>query len=120
MSNDRSKLPAKLPLSLAIICLNEADNIERCIRSVPFADDVVVVDSGSTDGTLDIARRLGARVFIEEWRGYRDQKRRATELAKNDWVLSLDADEALSPEAVEDIAAEMITASNKPIKPLGK
>lgn len=99
MSTDQ----AKLPLSLAIICLNEAENIERCIRSVPFASDVVIVDSGSTDGTPEIARRLGARVFVEEWRGYRDQKRRATELAQNDWVLSLDADEALSPEAAEEI-----------------
>ena len=94
-----------LPVSLAIICLNEAANIERCIRSVPFASDVVVVDSGSTDGTIEIAEKCGARVFREEWRGFRDQKRRATELCKTDWVLSLDADEALSPEALNEVLA---------------
>ena len=93
----------KRPLSLAIICLNEAANIERCISSVPFATDIVVLDSGSTDETREIAARLGARVFDEPWRGFRDQKRRATELCAQDWVLSLDADEALSPEAASEI-----------------
>jgi hypothetical protein len=92
-----------MPLSLAIICLNEASNIERCIRSVPFASDVVVLDSGSTDGTREIAAKLGARVFNEEWRGFRDMKRRATELCKNDWVISLDADEALSEGAAREV-----------------
>jgi glycosyltransferase involved in cell wall biosynthesis len=97
----------KLPLSLAIICLNEAANIERCIRSVPIANDIVVVDSGSRDETVAIAKRCGARVFNYEWRGFRDQKRLATELCANDWVLSLDADEALSPEALAEIKAMM-------------
>lgn len=96
---------SKTKLSLVIISLDEADNIERCIRSVPFADDVVVLDSGSTDGTAEIARRNGARVFVEEWRGFRAQKARATELALHDWVLSLDADEALSPEAAKEVQA---------------
>jgi glycosyltransferase involved in cell wall biosynthesis len=90
-------------LSVAIICLNEAANIERCIRSVPFSNDIVVVDSGSKDGTAEIAERCGARVVQLEWRGFRDQKRAATELCKSDWVLSLDADEALSPEAAAEI-----------------
>jgi glycosyltransferase involved in cell wall biosynthesis len=97
------KSPDQLPLSLAIICLNEAANIERCIRSVPFAMDIVVLDSGSTDDTREIAARLGARVFDEPWRGFRDQKRRATELCSQDWVLSLDADEALSAESASEI-----------------
>lgn len=92
-------------ISLAIICLNEAPNIERCIRSVPIAADVVVVDSGSRDDTVAIAKRCGARVFDREWRGFRDQKRLATELCENDWVLSLDADEALSPESLEEVKA---------------
>ena len=102
MSFSKSE-PTKMPLSLAIICLNEAANIERCIRSVPFVDDIVVLDSGSTDGTGEIARKLGARVFDEDWRGFRDQKRRATELCKNDWVISLDADEALSEAAAREV-----------------
>lgn len=85
-------------VSLVIITLNEENNIERCIRSAPWVDDIVVVDSGSTDKTVELAESLGARVFVEEWRGYRLQKIRATELAKYDWVLSLDADEGLSPD----------------------
>ena len=97
LSHDRAQL------SLAIICLNEEANLERCVRSVPFADEVVIVDSGSTDGTLRIARSLGAKVFVEEWKGFRDQKRRATQLCRHDWILSLDADEALSPEAAKEV-----------------
>jgi glycosyltransferase involved in cell wall biosynthesis len=90
-------------LSLAIICLNEAKNIERCIRSVPFANEIIVLDSGSTDGTRAIAEKLGAKTYDEEWRGFRAQKQRATDLCTNDWVLSLDADEALSPESQAEL-----------------
>lgn len=89
-------------ISLVIITLNEEKNIARCIESVPWADDVVVLDSNSQDGTQKIAQNLGARVFNEEFRGYRAQKERATELAKTDWILSLDADEALSPELSQE------------------
>ncbi len=89
--------------SLVIITLNEEKNIERCIRSAPMASDVVVLDSGSTDRTREIAQSLGARVFNEPWPGFYKQKTRAVELAENDWVLSLDADEALSPEAQKSL-----------------
>jgi glycosyltransferase involved in cell wall biosynthesis len=92
-----------IKLSLAIITLNEERNIERCIRSVPFADDVVVLDSGSQDRTVEIARRLGARVTTGPWRGYGKQKMRAAALGLHDWVLSLDADEALSEEAQKNL-----------------
>lgn len=91
------------PISLVIITFNEEKNIERCIKSVPFAKDIVVLDSGSQDRTLEIARRLGARIVVEPWRGFAKQKIRATALARFDWVLSLDADEALSPEAQEEV-----------------
>lgn len=91
------------PISLVIITLNEEANIERCIRSVPFAKDIVVLDSGSQDRTVEIAKRLGARVRIEAFRGYQKQKIRATAMALHDWVLSLDADEALSPESQEEL-----------------
>lgn len=100
----------RVPLSLAIICLNEATNIERCIRSVPFADEVIVVDSGSSDGTPEIAAKLGAKVFSEEWRGFRAQKQRATDLCSHNWILSLDADEALSPESAAEL--ETLLRSN--------
>lgn len=93
----------KLPLSLVVITLNEERNIERCLRSVPFAADVVVVDSGSQDRTREIASSLGARVLRREWQGFGPQKKYATEQASQDWILSLDADEALSPELVREI-----------------
>lgn len=98
------KRVTKLPISLVIITLNEEAHIERCIRSAPFADDVVVVDSFSTDRTVEIARQCGARVFQEKWRGFGAQKAFATSQAKNPWVISLDADEALS----EELAAEVM------------
>ena len=93
----------KIPISLVIITLNEEANIERCILSAPFVDDVVVVDSGSIDRTVEIAQKCGARVIQEKWHGYGLQKAYATALANNSWVLSLDADEALSPELAAEI-----------------
>ena len=93
----------KLPLSLVVITKNEEANIERCLKSVPFAADVVVVDSFSTDRTVELAQSLGARVFQEKWRGFGPQKAFATDQAKENWILSLDADEALSPELQVEI-----------------
>ncbi|WP_374032777.1 glycosyltransferase family 2 protein [Bdellovibrio bacteriovorus] len=93
----------KLPISLVIITLNEEAHIERCIRSAAFVDDVVVVDSFSTDRTVEIAQKCGARVFQEKWKGFGPQKAFAAAQAKNDWVLSLDADEALSPELASEL-----------------
>jgi glycosyltransferase involved in cell wall biosynthesis len=87
------------PISLTVITLNAESHIARCIKSVPFAGDVVILDSGSKDRTCEIARELGARVFTEEWKGFGLQKRRAAELAQCDWILNLDADEALSEES---------------------
>ncbi len=98
-------LMEKRPISLVIITLNEESNIARCIASAPFVSDILVLDSGSTDQTVELAKGLGARVIVEPWRGYFKQKLRATELAEQDWVLSLDADEALSPELAEEIRA---------------
>ncbi len=93
----------KLPISLVIITLNEEQNIARCIKSAPFVSEIVVLDSGSQDATGSIAQSLGARVFVESWQGYFKQKLRATELALHPWILSLDADEALSPELAREI-----------------
>lgn len=99
----------KLPISLVVITLNEESNIERCLRSVPFVSDIVVVDSGSRDATVDLAQKMGARVFHEAWRGFGPQKRFAVEKAAYDWVLSLDADEALSPELAREIEEKFAT-----------
>lgn len=81
-------------LSLIVITKNEEASIARCLGSVGFADEIVVVDSGSTDRTLEIARAHGANVFLRtDWTGFGPQKARALDLARGDWVLSLDADE---------------------------
>ena len=81
-----------------MITKNEADNIATCLASVAFANQIVVLDSGSTDGTVDIAKALGAEVIVNaHWQGFGVQKNRALALARCDWVLSIDADEQLSP-----------------------
>jgi len=104
----------KLPVSLVVITLNEEQNIGRCLNSVDWVSDKVVLDSLSTDSTVEIAKSLNARVFQEAFRGFREQKARATEIAKYDWVLSLDADEALSPELSHELKSLMETELNKP------
>jgi len=96
-----------MPLSVAIITRNAASQLEGCLASVAFAEEVVVVDSGSTDGTVELAARRGARVIPKEWLGFGPQKQFAVDAAKHDWVLCLDADEALSPELREAIVAEL-------------
>ena len=92
-------MPAtRQPLSVAIITLTAAAQLEACLRSVHFADEIVVVDSGSTDGTQELAERCGARVIAQPWLGFGPQKQFAVEAAQHDWVLCLDADERVSPE----------------------
>jgi len=95
-------------ISCCVITLNEADRLEACLRAASaVADELLVVDSGSTDGTQEVARRLGARVLHRDWTGYGQQKRFAELEARNDWILSLDADEVLSPELQAEIRALM-------------
>lgn len=89
-----------MKITATIITLNEERNIARAIESLRCCDEILVLDSGSTDRTLQLAENLGARVFEAGWRGYSGQKNWAAEQASNDWILSLDADEALS-EALE-------------------
>ncbi len=92
-------------LSLVMITLDERDRIARAIRSVPFADEVLVLDCGSTDGTCARARALGARVVRTDWPGFVAQKNRALQLARGDLVLALDADEWLGPDAQAEVRA---------------
>ncbi len=94
----------KLPVSAVIITRNEEHNIEDCLRSVGFCSEIVVVDSFSTDGTVEIARRFTDQVVQREWRGINDQREFAKGLAKNEWVLDLDADERVSPELAAEVA----------------
>jgi glycosyltransferase involved in cell wall biosynthesis len=93
-----------MKLSVIVITRNEAAVIERCLASVSWADEIIVLDASSTDGTVDIARGLNARVSTtSDWPGFGPQKNRALALASGDWVLSLDADEWVSPELQAEI-----------------
>lgn len=108
-------MPApRQPLSIAIITLNAASQLAACLDSVCFADDIVVVDSGSTDGTQALAASYGARVIEQDWLGFGPQKQFAVEAARHDWVLCLDADERVSPAlqaAIENALTNPSTAA---------
>ena len=104
----------KAPLSAVLITRNAANVIEPCLESLAFADEIVVVDSGSTDRTAEIARERGARVVQKEWLGFGRQKQFAVEQAKHDWVLCVDADEHVSPE----LAASIRAALAAPVSPV--
>lgn len=90
-------------LSVAIITKNEETNLQRTLESVRWADEVVIVDCGSTDRTAEIARGCGAKVFFEAWHGFGRQKNIAIEHCLSEWVLSLDADEEVSPALAQEI-----------------
>lgn len=94
-------------LSVIIITKNEALNIRDCIESVKWADEIIVVDSGSTDDTLAICREFTPHVYTHDWPGFGIQKNRALDYAKKDWVLSIDADERVTPELRIEIEAAM-------------
>jgi glycosyltransferase involved in cell wall biosynthesis len=95
---------AAITLSVILITRNEAHNLEGCLESVAFADEWIVVDSGSTDGTREIAERYGAKVVTtSDWPGFGVQKNRALALAQGQWVLSIDADERVSGELAHAI-----------------
>jgi len=92
-------------VSVTIITLDEADHIAEAIDSAAWADEVVVVDAGSADGTVDIARAKGARVSERPWSGYVDQKNHAADMASHDWIFSLDADERIPPALAGEVRA---------------
>ncbi len=102
-----------LPLSIFLIAKNEAARLPIVLSAISgLADEIVLVDSGSTDGTMDIARAFGAKVIEAEWRGYGPQKRFAETQCRNRWVLNLDGDEEATPELVREIRA--LFASGEP------
>ena len=95
-----------MTLTVSIITLNEEKNLERTLKSVQdFADEIVIVDSGSTDKTEEIAKKFGAKFVYQEWLGYGVQRNKAIDLATSDWVLNIDADEEISPELAKRIKA---------------
>ena len=106
MSPTPSTESARTRATCTIIALNEVDRIERAIRSVDgVVDEVMVVDSGSKDGTVELCERLGARVVHNDWPGFGPQKRFAEDLASHDWILNLDADEWLSEALRQELRA---------------
>lgn len=95
-------------LSVIIITKNEASNIRACLESVAWADEIIAVDSGSTDDTVSICKAMGARVYVyTDWPGFGQQKNRALSYATKDWVLSVDADERVTPELREELIQAM-------------
>lgn len=94
-------------LSVVVITRNEAHNLGAALESVAWADELVVVDSGSTDGTTDVARTFTDRIIVREWPGYIAQKNFAAESAEHDWILSIDADERASAPLADEIAGLM-------------
>src|SRR6267154_4463038 len=99
-----------MSISVSLITKDEEQNIRRTLESVKWADEIVVVDSGSTDRTCEIALQYRAKVIAEPWRGYVAQKQYAIELCTQDWVLLLDADEEVSPGLAEEIRAALAGA----------
>lgn len=91
------------PISATLITYNEERNIEGALQSIAWADEIIVVDSGSHDATLEICRRFTDKIIHRDWTGYVDQKNFALEQASNNWIFSLDADERCSPELVVEI-----------------
>ena len=96
-------------VSVTIISLDEAEHIAAAIDSAAWADEIVVVDAGSRDQTVEIARAKGARVSARAWTGYVDQKNHAASLASHDWIFSLDADERITPALADEIQALLET-----------
>lgn len=91
-------------ISVLLICRDEADRIEACLRSVAgWANEIVVLDSGSRDGTVEIARRYTDKVWVTDWPGYGAQRNRALDRCTGEWVLSIDADEVVTPELRDEI-----------------
>lgn len=99
-------------LSVTIITLNEEKNLRACLESVAFADEIIMVDSGSTDSTLEIAHEFTDRIFQEPWQGYAGQKNLAQDKTQGPWILNVDADERVTSELKEEILSVLQNKSS--------
>jgi (heptosyl)LPS beta-1,4-glucosyltransferase len=100
-------------LSICIICKNEENKIAQCLESVSWADEIIIVDSGSTDSTLDIASQFTDKIYTEaDWQGFGVQRRRAEEYANNDWIFAIDCDEIVSETLKEEIVNKVNQAQD--------
>ena len=106
--------PPRAPLSVVLIAQDAAHQLDACLASASFAEEIVLVDSGSTDATRQVAHKHGARVVAKDWLGFGRQKQFAVEQARHDWVLCLDADERVSPE----LRASIERALAAPVAPV--
>ncbi|MGH8348872.1 MAG: glycosyltransferase family 2 protein, partial [Pseudomonas sp.] len=97
-----------MKLSVILITRNEEHNVRACLESIAWVDEIIVVDSGSSDNTVAICKQLGAKVQVMDWPGFGPQKNRALDLAGGDWVLALDADERVSAELRGEIQAALV------------
>jgi glycosyltransferase involved in cell wall biosynthesis len=106
---DDDPSPGSVPVSVVVLTLNEEPNIRRCLASVTWANQVVVVDSGSTDGTVSLARAAGAEVVDQPWLGFSAQREHSLRLPllRHDWVYFVDADEWVSPQLATEIAMKL-------------
>ena len=93
----------KIPVSVYVLTFNNLRTIERCLKSLGWAEELVIVDSFSTDGTYEICKRYTDKAYQREWKGYRDQYQYAANLTTRDWIMFVDADEEVPPELVEEI-----------------
>lgn len=101
-----------MSLSVIIITKNEEHNIRRCLDSVKWADEIILIDSQSTDKTVEIAMGYGAKIYSPEWRGYGPAKQEGVKKATGEWILSIDADEEVTPELAEEIKKTLDSESN--------
>jgi len=99
-------------LSIIVICKNEQQHIAACLESVKFADEIIVLDSGSTDETVCIAKKYTDKVFQQPWLGFGEQKNAALDKATGDWVLSIDCDERVTPELAQSIQRAIAASSD--------
>ncbi len=106
-----NSLQNSITLTALVICKNEAENIGQCLESLSFADEIVVVDSGSTDNTVEIAGNYNVNLFVTEWKGYAGTKQYGLERAQGEWILWLDADERVTPELALEIKNAITDAS---------
>jgi glycosyltransferase involved in cell wall biosynthesis len=112
MDRNVTPMPPPQTLSVAIITKNEEENLARTLASVQFADEIIVLDSSSTDRTVEIARAFNAKVYDEAWKGFAGSKNSAIAKCTGTWILSLDADEELSPQLQQQIRT--LLPSNPP------
>jgi glycosyltransferase involved in cell wall biosynthesis len=103
----------KLKISAVVVCYNERDNIEQCLKSLSWTDEIVVVDSFSTDGTAELCKKYTDRVYQREWPGYIEQKTYAVSLVKNEWVFSLDSDEVVTDILRDEILTRLSADKNE-------